>query len=191
MKTKFRTDVVFFLQSLGEIDDPTGIEVRDYLSQSTYLNNHQFLSFDIFDEKDFKAALLWILQSLEKKEFFYPAIQLDCHGSKEGISLKSGDIITWDRIRDFLNQLLKRTEENLLLVSGTCHGKYLFHEESPMNYIPCSVLVASRDELESHSLSERMGIFYSTLFERSNLNLAVKKMNEGFSQYGLFEVIIP
>ena len=191
MTQKFKTDVVFFLQSLGEIDDPTGINVRDYLSQSSFLPHEKFLSFQTFGESDFKAALLWILLALERKEYSYPAIQIDCHGSREGLSLRSGEVITWDRVRDFLNQILERTDENLLIISGACHGKFLFYENEPMNYIPCSVLVASRAEVASTTLADRFGMLYCSLFEKGNLNEAVNEMNEGYNQDGHFEIIIP
>ena len=193
MKKNFRTDSVFFLQSLKESDDPTGRKVRDQLAQANDLPFEAFLAFEnIFDEEDFKGALKYVLLSIKNEEFKYPAIQIDCHGSQQGLHLRSNDIISWDRIRDFLNQILDLTDDNLLVVFGACFGSFLYQKNEQMNYIPCSVLIASQDELSGDTLVHRFVSFYRALFNTHNIPNAMDQLNHSlYSGHGVFEVMVP
>jgi hypothetical protein len=187
----FRTDAVLLIQSLKEIDAETGRLVRDHLIEGAVIQSDRVRLFNVFDDKDFTGSLAWILNQIKCGDIKYPCIQIDCHGSPEGLCLRSGDIVIWSRVQDFMNQILSATENNLLVVLGSCYGGFLFQKEH-LKFVPCSVLVASHEIINGDSLSERLGAFYETLFATGKSSKAMESLNDlKFSAHGQFDLVVP
>lgn len=187
-KKTFRTDALLLIQSLPESDAETGREVQDRVVEDGLLPSGRTLHFRLFGEDDFKSSLKWILEAINEGKFRYPCIQIDCHGSNQGLHLRDGAVIIWSRVQDFMNQILKATDNNLLVVLGACHGSFFIQQEN-MKYVPCSVLVSSRGRIDGSTLSERLVAFYSALFETGKTSQAMERLNDQrFKGHGDFEI---
>jgi hypothetical protein len=182
---------MLLLQSLKESESETGREVRDRLVASGLIEGERALLFRVFDDDNFKGALAWTLKAINEGKLKYPCIQVDCHGSDEGLHLRSGDKVSWIRVQDFMNQILSATENNLLVVLGACYGSLLFRKEY-LRYVPCSVLIASRGKVDGDSLSDRVVEFYSALFSSGKISVAMARINDPkFKGHGEFEIFLP
>jgi hypothetical protein len=191
MKATFRTDSVLLIQSLKESESETGLDVRDRLVASGLIQSDRAHLFRIFDDSDFKGSLAWSLNAIKEGKLKYPCIQVDCHGSDEGLHLRSGDKVSWTRVQDFMNQILSATENNLFVVLGACYGSLLFRKEY-LRYVPCSVLIASSEKIYGDSLSDRLVEFYTALFSSGKTSMAMARINDPkFQCHGEFSIFLP
>jgi hypothetical protein len=76
-----------------------------------------------------------------------------------------------------------------LVVLGACYGSLLFKNEY-LRYVPCSVLIASSEEIDGNSLSDRLVEFYTALFCSGKTSVAMARINdpkfEGDGEFSLF-----
>lgn len=71
----------------------------------------------------FDAALrIGLPEAMKQFTGRYPILHLSAHGSKVGVQLSSGDLITWDRLRELLIPINESLQGSLLLCMSACEG---------------------------------------------------------------------
>jgi len=78
----------------------------------------------INNKSDFEIAVREIIEECKKNEIL-PYIHFECHGSSEGVSLKSNECYSWDDFGDYLTRINIACKNNLFVSMASCYGGYL------------------------------------------------------------------
>lgn len=74
------------------------------------------------DREALRIALGDRLRAAARHHGKAPIVHLSMHGNTEGVSLTSGDFLTWDELRIELLPLLRATQGSLLVCMSSCFG---------------------------------------------------------------------
>lgn len=95
----------------------------DFIRKAVLLNGIPCIRRTVINGEAFGASLaIGLREEMEKLPNRIPILHVSAHGSKAGIQLSSGEILTWEALRQHLvpiNQALKGT---LLVCMSTCEG---------------------------------------------------------------------
>lgn len=108
----------------------------------------------------------------------FPLLHIEAHGSREGIQVSSGELLTWLEFKDELTAINEISRLNLLVILAACEGAHLLSIIQPTDRAPVRALIGptrtvTGDEIERASLA-----FYRTLFRVKDGVAAWRAMND-------------
>lgn len=179
MKSIFRFNTLYVIESLPDSESQTGqILYKDIVrrsSERTGLHHTKLMRLDN------KASFIEGFKTIElyAKKGFHPFIHFEIHGSnqKNGLILKSGEIIYWNELASLTRQINIITNNNLVVSLATCYGAYFLAEIQILEAAPFCGCVATTGKLYEDEIIARFTIFFETLFEGTNFDLAVDRLN--------------
>ena len=118
-------------------------------------------------------------------------LQIDVHGSEEGVQLSSGETVSWEQLAEPLARINQACQFNLVVFSAACFGYYMVKALNPTIRAPAWGIIGPQDELQAGDLYDAAKLFYETLFEKSDLRTAVGAMNPGKEYQDWFIRILP
>ena len=119
-----------------------------------------------FDRRDVKtpAHLYRALDSLVASHV-KPILQLDMHGTRDGLRLTDSDeIAPWKEVVPRLRAINVACGGNLCVVAGVCHAFYAITEASIMDASPVNVLIAPDREVLTGKLEDGLAGFIARYF---------------------------
>ena len=168
-----------FLTSLPSDQSQTSIRVResvrDYIRDENVPIETDLTRVESSDEF-FSAIERIATQATEDGKGV--VLQLDAHGAPEGIELGSGDLVTWERLKEELTELNRATKFNLLVVLSTCYGAHMIGASSPLEESPFWGIVGPKKEIDAGPLMDGLVAFYKTWIESEGGDKAVDALNE-------------
>lgn len=179
MESVFQFNTLYVLESLPDNEIQTGQMLYEDIikrsSESTGLHHTKLLKLDN------RVSFIESLKSIElyAKEGFHPFIHFEIHGDnqKNGLILKSGEIIYWSELINLARQINIVTNNNLVMSLATCYGAYFLKEIKILEAAPFCGCVATTGLLYEDEIITRFTIFFETLFESTNFDLAVNRLN--------------
>lgn len=156
---------VYILESLRPEDKRTGEDLRDNLRQIWY--NQRLYDFDcqyylISNRNEFSMQMADIeKQVLEKNKL--PIIQLECHGSSEGICLSSDEKVCWKDLFDRLRPINIASWNFLLLNLSMCNGETVIRYIDPKQRAPFRAVTGSEGEVFPDFLENAWTTFYTKM----------------------------
>lgn len=177
----FQFNRIYVIESLPDGERQTGTELHsDLLKWQTH--NHPNLKTDIFNPKD---RIEWdsILENIRKEcetENTVPIIHFEVHGSsnKDGIILKSRQLITWNDLYNSLLEINTLTKMNLFLTMAVCYGACFMQEMRIDRAVPFYGLIGSFEVLKVSDLYIRYYEFYTEFLQSLALDKAFTKLRE-------------
>jgi hypothetical protein len=114
-----------------------------------------------------------------------PILQLDMHGTKDGLRLtRSDEIAPWTEVVPRLRAINVACGGNLCVVAGVCHAFYAIREASIMEASPVNVLIAPDREVQTGKLEDGLAGFYRALFTEGEISAAFEKhLGEPFKHF--------
>lgn len=179
MESIFQFNTLYVIESLPDSEIQTGqILYEDIVrrsSERTGLHHTKLLKLD--NRTSFIEGLNTI--ELYAKKGFHPFIHFEIHGDnqKNGLILKSGEIIYWNELASLTRQINIITNNNLVVSLATCYGAYFLTEIKIIEAAPFCGCVATTGLLYEDEIITRFTIFFETLFEATNFDLAVDRLN--------------
>ncbi|MBT7336041.1 MAG: hypothetical protein HN856_16805 [Gammaproteobacteria bacterium] len=168
-----------FLSSLPSDQSQTSIRiresVRDYIRDENVPIETNLTQVESADEF-FDAIERIVVQATEDGQGV--VLQIDAHGAQQGIELSSGDLVTWDSLKEALTKLNRATRFNLLVVLSTCYGAHMIGASSPLEESPFWGIVGPKEEIEAGPLMDGLVAFYKTWIEERSGDRAVDALNE-------------
>ena len=164
----FTTNSVFWLRSLSETEQgPTRRVLEDLEPFFKELD----LPFQLIDVNT--AADLYIVLDQLATLPVKPILQLDMHGTQQGILLaKSGELAPWGEVIRRLRDINLKSRANLCVVAGVCFAYYALMQVSIALASPVQILVAPDREVSVGILEDGLGSFYKALFRGLDISEA-------------------
>jgi len=180
MNKNFQFNTIYVIESLFDQDEKTGeILFNDTIkrnSERTGLFHTKFLSVT---DKTTLIEYLKLINSNSKNQY-HPFIHFEIHGSngKDGLVLNSGELVTWNELADETRQINLTTKNNLVISLATCYGAYFCKEMNILKAAPFCGCVCATSAIPTIEIIPRFTIFFETLFETLDFDLAITQLNE-------------
>jgi hypothetical protein len=107
----------------------------------------------------------------------FPILHIEAHGSPEGITLASGDGLTWEQLRPYLSALNCATRLNLLVTMAACKAAHLDSLFTLGERAPMLVMIAPMRDVDDGPLERAMIAFYTSAFTKGDGTRAWWGMN--------------
>jgi hypothetical protein len=144
----------------------------------TAVDKHNIVAeyFDVADRRQFFGAIRRAFDLAQSGRA--PILHFEMHGHAEGLTLASGDHITWASLAPKLAQVNEACRMNLLVVAAACEGWYLTSTLHPTRRSPVWGVLGPPKTIQAGTLREAIRAFYQVLFSRFDLRAAVSAMND-------------
>ena len=106
-------------------------------------------------------------------------LQIDAHGSDDGLFLSSGETVAWGQLAEPLARINEACEFNLVVLSAACFGYYMIKTLNPAIRAPAWGIIGPDREIMAGDIYVAAKAFYETLFAKNDLRAAVGTMNPG------------
>ena len=161
---------VVFLESLNSNEFRTGKSLAEDLEYIKIKNDlHIPIEYrDIPNSSKFFEYLKNITEEAENKSIF-PVVQIDAHGSNNppGLVMRSGELIEWLDLEEYLRKLNIASRGNLLLVTASCFGQFANISVAVVNRAPFWAVVGPMAAVKVHDIQSTLMRFYSSLLAQS------------------------
>jgi hypothetical protein len=102
------------------------------------------------------------------------------HGDKDGLQVRSDELIDWPEFAPKLVELNVASKNNTVVTLEVCQAAFMATLLKPVDRCPIWGLVGSRDSV--YDPPEAFITFYEELISNGDLNVALAKLNEEYSQ---------
>ena len=153
---------VYIIESLKSPDIRTGENLKDQLRQIWYDQDlHGFdYQYDFVSNSDDLKRTFSNIESEVKSINKFPLIQIECHGSTEGIKLISSEKIDWKVLFDYLRSINIASFNYLFLNLSMCNGESVIRYIDPTKRAPFRAVVGPVGEVLPERLEEGWLNFY-------------------------------
>jgi hypothetical protein len=162
--TSIHIDAVYVIESLKPGDRRTGEELHDsVIGPATF--THQRLEsqyFFVLDKAEFFGALSEIGRRARAGRS--PILQIEVHGSTEGVELASGETVLWEELQPHLREINLASGFNLLLVLSACFGIFVTKLLAPVQEAPMWGVIGPRIAVGPDVLLAGYSDYYHELF---------------------------
>jgi hypothetical protein len=119
----------------------------------------------------------------EVKNGFFPFVHFEIHGSskKDGVVLKSGELVSWEDMSKLTREINISTKNNLIISLATCFGAYFLNSIDINKVAPFSCCVSTIETITPTEVEQDFSSFFETILATTNFNLAVDELNKGNS----------
>jgi hypothetical protein len=108
----------------------------------------------------------------------FPLIHVECHGRETGLVTASGQVASWDEIRDSLILINFASEMNLMIIFAACHGAHAMSMGTKMDRAPFWAAIGPVKEVEAGVMEDSLKAFYETFFKTNSGDDAFKALNK-------------
>jgi len=181
MKSKFRFNKLYVIQSLDSTDNQTGTELyNDLLKWKAFTNDKLTAELiNVNSKKDFFTEFKKIKsECIDENKF--PIIHFEIHGSEnlDGLVLKSGELILWMELYQDLVNLNKSIGNNLFITMAVCHGAHLMQLIKIAKPAPYWGIIGSFDVIYEKDLLLRYNEFYDEFLSSFDLDKSIDRLQK-------------
>jgi hypothetical protein len=112
-------------------------------------------------------------------------LQFEMHGSADGVSIASGEFVSWTDLKEPLTLINQTSRLNLLVVLAACEGANLMRLLQPTDRAPVLAVIGPRHTISAGALEKATLAFYRTLFAAGDAAAAWRAMNTAVSPSGM------
>lgn len=113
----------------------------------------------------------------------YVGLHVSSHGDRTGISLMSGEMITWYELCQMLLPLNRRANSGLVVTMSTCHGLFGAGMALELHMAPYAVLVGPVSEVSFSDAAVAYIVFYHQISKGETFAQAVAAMKIGSGEH--------
>lgn len=177
---------VVVIQSLCEKDLKTGEQIyHDVLQYKNIQQREAFASIYIVNSiPEFEDAINEIVFSIDEGDII--TLQIETHGSVDGIVLNNGEIITWSRFYDLVRQINVRIGHLLLLVMAMSKSISMISSINPVERAPYRAFICTTRDVSGDEIYNAFSSFYQKYYNLLDIAEAMSKLqNEVIDENGL------
>lgn len=179
---------LYIVESLPIGDMKTGSNLRDDLRQLWYDTKIKYFTCKIFSPYniiDLENVMLQIKNQVVVENKI-PIIQIECHGSSDGLMISSQERIPWFSLFDMLRPINESSHDLLMLHMSMCNGDAIIRAIDPQKRSPFRATIGHEGEAFPEDLIKRwLKLFsnYNKLFTEKNIGLHKLAIDCGFIYY--------
>ena len=158
--TKIKRWGIVVIQSIPEGQPQTGTKLyEDLLRYKPIMNGNIFCELlNVVDKNDFEEAFYNILSKLEEGDIL--TIQVEAHGSVDGIALSSGEIVEWKEFYNLIRPINIALGHLLFIVMAMCDSIAMISNISIEQRAPYRAFICTTREMYPDELYEGFLSFY-------------------------------
>lgn len=191
---------IIIIQSLPSGERKTGTEIHDDTISRRAWNDPNLITEII--EVESKDELIILLDSIKqetKEKKTLPFIHFETHGTKNGISLKSDEEVTWKEIITILSDINIYSLNNLFVSVSSCWGGNIQFEITIEKPCPFRGFIGPMDQIYPSDLHTTFTIFFNELLITNDFEKAINQLNthnksgvkfHHYNSESFFEVVI-
>lgn len=166
---------IYIIESLPDGDQKTGTQLYEDLLKYKQDEFSEF-SAELCTPED-KSQFQFLLEHIKDEcgaGGVYPILHFEIHGSanKDGLVLKSGELFSWEQLRESLIIINTLSKMNLFISLAVCHGAHLLKMYKCTDRAFCAGVLGSFEEIYVNDLQLRFNEFYKELFTTFDINRA-------------------
>lgn len=177
--TIVRSGSVHILETLRPGDLRTGERLFDWLQPAAAAMNPAIESH--FWRESTAAGVFGRLQHVlddVRQTGRAPILHIEAHGSPEGIETTSGELLTWEALKQPLTSINTTCRLNLIVLLAACDGADLGRVVQLTDRAPVWAIIGPRRPVCDDELEDADRAFYRTLFSTRNGGAAWRAMND-------------
>lgn len=175
----FNFNKIYVIESLDSNKErQTGKELYDdLLKWKEYEHNGKLQAelIQVQSKKELFKNLNRIADDCEKLNI-KPILHIEIHGNTEGLSLISGEFVSWPELYDNLSRINSIIGNHLFLTLAVCYGAYLMSQIKLAKPAPFFGFIGSFDKLQVDDLMIRYNEFYKEFFTSFNFHQAIQNL---------------
>jgi hypothetical protein len=173
-------DSVYVVESLAPGQLRTGRDIYDnFLFPWAAEHKDIAVAYSLIQDSADLFAILAQIAAHCRSAGRAPILQLDVHGSKESLSLASGETLQWQDLATPLAAINEATRFNLLIIASSCFGYYLGRAIAPGLRAPAWGILGPKAGVAAGVLYSHLEAFYRELFTSLDLAAAIATFNPG------------
>lgn len=178
INTEIKRCGIVVIQSIPEQERQTGTELyNDILRYKSIREEDYFCKLiDVYNKQEFENAISNILSELKEGDIM--TIHLETHGSFEGISLTSGEIVAWKEFYDLIRPINIKIGHLLLVVMSMCYSIAMISDINLEDRAPYRAFICTTREMYPHELYEGFVSFYEKYFTILDVCTAMKTIQK-------------
>jgi hypothetical protein len=179
-RTAVRFNSIYVVESLPEGDLRTGREIFEQILMPAEFKIDGLVVEHTFVEtkEEFVRCLRRIADAAAVANRL-PIVHLETHGTRDGISLASGERLAWAELVPHLTPINVNCGNNLIVVAVSCYGWNLTASLLPSDRAPVFMLVGPTDAMAAGELLKATRLFYTALVGDMDVNSALESANPG------------
>ncbi|MEE3383842.1 MAG: hypothetical protein VZR36_01995 [Prevotella sp.] len=164
---------IVVIQSLYPNDVKTGeILYHDVLQYKEYHKRESFSSFyDVNSSKEFRLAVQGIEESILEGDIL--TLQIETHGSDEGIGFNNGEILKWKDFYNIIRPLNIKTGHLLFVVMAMCKSIAMISAINPEERAPYRAFICTTRNVTSDEICRGFLAFYDKYFNLLDISQAL------------------
>lgn len=163
-RTSASFDNVVILESLPSGDLQSGTELFDSRLRPANADDSGFLA-ELYNPSN-RSEFFGVLQRIRRITTQHqraPIIQLETHGSREGLRLADMSSVTWEELARPFREINQACRMNLCVFAGLCHGWHMIDFLRPTDRSPVFALVGPSKAVSAGRLLDAMKLLYGEL----------------------------
>ncbi len=173
-----RFNKIWVIESLSEKDWKTGKELYEDVLSNLQIKYQYFEAeyIEINDKKelfDFFGRVIRLSQTGQ-----IPILHFETHGSEDGLTLKSHELVGYAEMSPFLLNINMITQNNLFIIGAACYAAALIQIVRPYDRSPCWGVCGPTEEILPMDLFIGYRAFYFEAFKSRNMNLALEELKK-------------
>lgn len=170
---------VFIIESLRNGDKKTGEDLKDNLRQIWYDQN-LISDFDcqytyVHDSNDLICTIMDIEKQVKKCNKL-PILQIECHGSSDGLQLGSMEMITWKELFNYIRPINIASYNLLMLNLSMCNGETVIRYIDPTQRAPFRAVTGPIGEVLPEVLEKAWLCFYENYIKSLTEDYGLHKL---------------
>lgn len=111
----------------------------------------------------------------------YAMLHFECHGCEDGLELASGELVSWEDLREGLIAINQACHTNLVIAVAACDGAHLIKVATRLDRAPFWAIIATEGAITAGALRDDFGAFYNEFFLALDGDAAVTAINRGIA----------
>jgi hypothetical protein len=184
MESEVYFNRIYVIQSLPAKEKQTGTNLYNDIIRVRAQQNFDYLTTELIDintKQEFVNALTAIKKAMST-EGIAPYLHFELHGSKKGLSIKDGQLISWYEMYPFLRDINVMVKNNLFISLATCYGAYILEALTPLDRAPFFAYVGPQTPIYVHELEMDWESYFDTLLTERDVNKAIEALNRNHPQ---------
>lgn len=177
---------LIIIESLSSEYKKTGSSLHQELRNKTFVEPCLSLKFFEVNNKNELSQLFVNITNELRSLTFFPIIHIDAHGSIDGLTLASDELVYWDELFNMTREINVLMLNSLVLVLALCDGISIISRINPEKRAPFKVIIGCEKRIGENDLLKAFELFYDNFFFSFDSFESVDKMNSLWENKPIF-----
>lgn len=178
MGKAIKFNVIYIIQSLYLNERPTGYEIAQQIKFACLKRGLEPMDqlINVVNRAEFFELMAHVAASVTHGA--HPYMHFEMHGSPNGLSLTSGEHISWEELKEPIRKINIASENNLYVSLATCHGGNFLDIYKGEFDKPCPFYgyIGATEEMDAYDFEVSFTSFFQVMLTEDNITSGIKAL---------------